>query len=120
MKRTLYWIVVSALLLCGVCNEGAQWLDGSMRECERSSAAFRIRGDSLYRTDGRLAATGHLDASGSPDGPFVFYYPDGSVESRGDYSHGLKDGVWARFSRNGDSLPVRVYDVRAVRKWAGE
>lgn len=58
-----------------------------------------------------------IDTEGRPHGLMVFYYPDGSVESKGMYSHGLKDGEWVRFSDDGCPLSVRVYDADETRRW---
>ena len=46
------------------------------------------------------------------DGTFTFYYPNGNMESSGQFVLGNKVGVWERFSERGDTLHERYYDDR--------
>ncbi|MBP6311450.1 MAG: energy transducer TonB [Flavobacteriales bacterium] len=48
------------------------------------------------------------------DGHFTFYYPNGKIESRGDYEMGLKSGIWERFDMNGNELAEKIYDAKAL------
>jgi len=49
-----------------------------------------------------------------PQGRFVFYYPNGKVESTGDFSDGLKNGVWQRYDQWGRELAEKVYEPEAL------
>ncbi len=65
-----------------------------------------------YTLDGKLKAEGHYaDARlAVPHGAFVYYHPNGKVESRGMYVDGNKSGVWERFDAWGGALAEKVYD----------
>ena len=71
-----------------------------------------------FAPDGHLIAEGQfLDARlQEMHGAFVFYYPDGQVESQGRYEHGHKSGVWQRFDAGGRPLAERIYDPRAMER----
>lgn len=43
------------------------------------------------------------------EGPFVFYYQTGQVESQGEYLEGVKFGLWRRFAEDGQEKPEKVY-----------
>lgn len=72
-------------------------------------------------TDGHLQAEGHFLDAGLQvmHGPFVFYYPNGQVESRGAFEHGRKTGLWERFDPEGIPLAERVYDPKAMERIDG-
>lgn len=42
-------------------------------------------------------------------GEFIFYYPNGNVESRGHYEKGVKVGTWERYTLDGQRKPDRYY-----------
>ena len=42
-------------------------------------------------------------------GKFIFYYINGQVESQGNYSYGVKTGVWERYGEDGTARPERIY-----------
>ena len=93
--------VVAALLISGsVCNQPKE-------APQRPPVVYDYSGEMLEG----------MDKDGRMHGLTVFYYPNGSVESRGMYDHGLKDGEWVRFGPRGETLSVRVYDADEVRKW---
>jgi hypothetical protein len=71
-----------------------------------------------FAPDGHLIAEGQfLDARlQEMHGAFVFYYPDGQVESQGRYEHGHKSGVWQRFDAGGRPLAERIYDPEAMER----
>lgn len=66
----------------------------------------------IFTIDGKLKAKGHYaDAACKvPDGHFVFFHPNGKLESEGDYEEGRKDGVWTRNDKWGRELAEKVYD----------
>ncbi|MCB0791495.1 MAG: energy transducer TonB [Flavobacteriales bacterium] len=65
-----------------------------------------------YTMSGKLKAEGtYVDADLLLEqGHFIFYHPNGRVESTGDYSMGRKTGVWLRYDAKGDELAEKVYD----------
>lgn len=65
-----------------------------------------------YTMDGKLKSEGrYADAALIvPHGAFVFYHPNGKVESRGAYVNGNKSGVWERFDAWGAPLAEKIYD----------
>lgn len=66
----------------------------------------------IYTMDGKLKAEGRFrDAALTvEEGPFVFYHPNGKVESKGEYVMGNKSGVWLRFDPWGNALAEKVYN----------
>ncbi|HMQ74548.1 MAG TPA: energy transducer TonB [Flavobacteriales bacterium] len=65
-----------------------------------------------YAMDGKLKAEGrYLDQQLTIEhGHFTYYHANGKVESSGDYTDGLKSGVWERFDAWGRPLAEKVYD----------
>ncbi|WKZ66307.1 MAG: energy transducer TonB [Flavobacteriales bacterium] len=65
-----------------------------------------------FTVDGKLKAEGtYRDAAmNQPHGSFVFYHPNGRVESRGEYINGNKAGVWERFDAWGQPLAEKIYN----------
>ena len=65
-----------------------------------------------FTLDGKLKAEGRYHDAGLnvENGPFVFYHPNGKVESQGNYQMGKKSGVWLRFDQWGRPLAEKVYD----------
>jgi hypothetical protein len=43
------------------------------------------------------------------DGYFKYYFPNGSIESEGEYQAGVKVGYWKRFDFMGNRKPDRYY-----------
>jgi hypothetical protein len=43
------------------------------------------------------------------DGEFTYYYPNGNVESKGNYANGRKTGVWHRYNADGSARAERIY-----------
>ena len=50
------------------------------------------------------------------EGPFVFYYQSGKMESKGQYKEGSKVGVWQRYNEYGIAKPEKVYASLQVMK----
>ena len=51
-----------------------------------------------------------------PHGAFTYYHPNGRVESKGDYSNGVKTGIWHRTSISGKELAEKVYTGRSIEQ----
>lgn len=52
---------------------------------------------------GVLSASGMLDSLGRRTGPWLVYWPDGSVKESGEYLAGVKEGDWTYFRRDGET-----------------
>ncbi|MEY3398371.1 MAG: hypothetical protein RL220_965 [Bacteroidota bacterium] len=55
-----------------------------------------------------------LDKSFIEDGQFVFFYPNGQIESKGEFDHGIKTGNWERYAENGTRKPDRFYNPESA------
>ncbi len=128
--RSIPLLLASILSLSLVAEPAkAQWiyLDAVMGHTSKAAAAYYLEpggADDLGRFTARIfTMDGALKAMGSysddtyrlADGHFVFYHPNGLLESEGIYRLGRKDGVWARRDANGHALAERVYDASPLR-----
>ena len=52
-------------------------------------------------------------------GEFVFFYPDGSIESKGLYDLGIKIGTWQRLAENGAKRPDKYYNPARTEELRG-
>ncbi len=43
------------------------------------------------------------------EGSFTYYYPNGNIESRGEFVNGAKSGIWYRRNWDGSPKAERVY-----------
>lgn len=103
------------------------YLDGVLERTAKSSASYYLEPEGpnanngfaarIFTMDGTLKAAGsYADANyRSAHGHFVFYHPNGMVESEGNYIQGRKDGVWTRKDALGHELAERVYDAAPLR-----
>ncbi|HQW05034.1 MAG: TonB family protein [Flavobacteriales bacterium] len=66
----------------------------------------------IFTMDDKLKAEGHFrdEQLTVEEGAFVFYHPNGKVESRGAYVMGNKSGIWERFDVWGGALAEKIYD----------
>lgn len=124
-------LLYSAMLALGLAALPAQaqriYLDAGLTPAAKGKAAFYIEpGGSdgtggyaarMYALDGTLKAVGRYadDQYRVPDGHFVFYHPDGKVESEGDYQDGWKHGVWTRKDKWGRELAEKVYNADPLK-----
>lgn len=121
MQRLLTSVLLVALAT-GTANAQRSYLDGGLGSTSKGKAAFYVEpGEAvpdghvaaqIFTMDGVLKAKGfYTDAECRiPDGHFVFYFPNGKVESEGDYVKGRKNGVWTRKDKWGRDLAEKVYD----------
>lgn len=103
------------------------YLDAVLEPATKAKAAYYLEpGGSdgadgylaqIYNMDGSLKAKGrYADAECRvPDGHFTFYFPNGKVESEGNYQNGRKDGVWTRNDKWGRELAEKVYDAAPLK-----
>lgn len=126
-KRKLY------TLLLGMCTFGcgamAQsqlqpktvHLNAMMQTAAETGSTYRLQltplDDTKYKGsvyDGmeNLKVEGqYIERSGRyiEDGYFKYFFPNGSVESEGEYQAGVKVGYWKRFDFMGNRKPDRYY-----------
>lgn len=106
-------------------DDGRQYLSAMLTTTSRKSATFYRsyegrKGDlhvgRTYTLDGKIKAEGtYTDESMLIEhGDFVFYHPNGQMESRGAYVMGNKSGVWERFDTGGRPMAEKVYDHEAL------
>lgn len=58
--------------------------------------------------------------NGQPTGAHVYYYPNGQVKRRGNYSAGEKDGLWEYFTEGGARIITIEYEDGKEIKYNGE
>lgn len=126
--HTLY---LSFALAFGLFTTAVQaqhiYLDATMEPCAKAKATYYLEADgydgaggylaSIHMLDGTLKAKGRYLDEGYrvPDGHFVFYHPNGTLESQGLYEDGYKSGVWIRKDRWGRELAEKVYDPSVLK-----
>lgn len=122
-------ITVIAFVGLSLAPANAQriYLDAVLEPATKSKAAYYLEPGGSDGTGGYLAQIfsldGSLKAKGRyadaecriPDGHFVFYFPNGKVESEGRYQQGRKDGVWTRNDKWGRELAEKVYDAAPLK-----
>lgn len=72
-----------------------------------------------YLHNDKLAFEGEYE-SGLENGTHIFYYPDGNVKRRGNYSAGKKDGLWEYFNETGERIITIEYEDGEDVKYNGE
>ena len=63
-----------------------------------------------YFTNGQLMAQLPLDQFGQYHGTSTYYYKNGSIQTTGDYIHGIKTADWENFDEHGKLLSSETYD----------
>ena len=63
-----------------------------------------------YYANGVLQASLPLDQFGQHHGTATFYYADGSIQSTGNFNHGLKTGDWKVYDEKGKLTVTDKYD----------
>lgn len=98
-------------------------LSTNVQHGERGAAERTVetRGDGLYHVRIRSAQHiqrmegSYLDAALSvPHGRFVYYHPNGRIESVGEYQRGVKVGTWYTQDITGQGRDERTYSGLAV------
>lgn len=116
-------IFVSTLLLffIGTSMSAQDCLDAKLEKTSLENARYHRRlvrvNDTLFFAEvfdlqKRLRFTGNYiftEGKLKEQGEFVFYFPNGEVESRGMYKDGFKVGTWERFAENGAQRPDKYY-----------
>lgn len=102
------------------------YLNGQLQEVKKREAEF-VReltefspGKFTARvtdTEGRLKFEGvYILEEGKlyEQGEFIFYYPNGKVESRGMYEYGVKTGTWERYDNFGNRKADKYYNPESA------
>ena len=63
-----------------------------------------------YYSNGQLQADLPLDEFGQYHGPATYYNENGSIQSSGNYVHGLKFATWENNDSNGKLVSTESYD----------
>lgn len=125
MSLLLVTTIMAGLTVASV-NAQRSYLDEVLEPSSKSRAAYYLEPSGkdgqggflahIYTLDGILKADGrYMDAEYRvPDGHFVFYYPNGKVESEGSYVKGNKDGIWERHDKWGRELAEKVYNAKPL------
>ncbi|MCB9163239.1 MAG: TonB family protein [Flavobacteriales bacterium] len=111
----------STALTAGDPKSGRIYLSEVLEPTTKGKASYYMQADGkagelfigkIFTMDGKLKAEGHfLDEKLTLEqGPFVFYHPNGKVESKGEYLKGRKTGIWLRYDPWGGALAEKVYD----------
>lgn len=124
-------LVLPMLLALGLASAPVQaqkvYLDATLEPVNKGKAVYYLEpGGSdgtggyladLYYMDGTLKAKGRYadDQYRVPDGHFVFFHPNGKIESEGNYVQGWKDGPWTRKDKWGRELAEKIYDAEPLR-----
>lgn len=118
---TIWMACVSGTLLKAQRGYLDQGLDPTSQSLatyyvELSASKGSMVSASIFTMDGVLKAQGtYLDKElSTPHGHFTFFFPNGKVESSGDYAMGRKCGVWQRYDKFGDPLAEKVYDTEVL------
>lgn len=114
-------MIWSSLLVPGDKKAGRIYLNSYLEPTTRGKAAYYKvpagQDGALYlgrilTMDDVLKAEGHFadPELKVPQGHFIFYFPNGKVESEGEYAMGNKSGVWQRYDEWGQQLAEKVYN----------
>ncbi len=118
--RTLF-VFTLFLFFIGTSVSAQDCLDAKLEKTSPDKARYHRRlvrvNDTLFFAEvfdlkERLRFTGNYifkEGKLKEQGEFVFYYPNGEVESRGMYHDGFKVGNWERFAENGAQRPDKYY-----------
>ncbi|MEZ5069750.1 MAG: hypothetical protein R2751_01980 [Bacteroidales bacterium] len=90
--------ILSSLLLGTACKPGT---GDSVSESKESAPELVIK----RRDDGTLSSLNQVDSLGQVHGTRVTYYADGkTVYLKKQYTHGIPDGPYAQYYRNGQAF----------------
>ena len=82
---------------------------GIIRQIIIAKKDIRIFFASYYK-NGQLQANLPLDEFGQYHGTGNFYYEDGSLQSSGNYNHGLKAGPWKVYNESGKLIATDTFN----------
>lgn len=123
----LFTLMLAFCVATGPAQSQRIYLDAAMAPVPKAKAVFYLEPHGsdgtggylaeMYDLDGNLRAKGRYadDLYRVPDGHFVFFYPNGKVESEGEYQQGWKNGVWTRKDKWGRELAEKVYNAEPLK-----
>lgn len=128
MRRQIFFIICVAALSCAWAQKGEKkpiYLNKFLEHCKRGEASYIMEVvkdlDTVYfvqvkNMKGGLKMEGYYtdEALTTEHGQFTYYYKNGQVESRGNFSMGSKSGLWLRFHQDGRSKAERLYDTEVL------
>lgn len=100
-----YYINKKDSSVCQLMKDSA----GIIRQIIMTKKGVRIFFGSYYK-NGRLQADLPLDEFGQYHGTGTFYYEDGSLQSSGNFNHGLKTGDWKVYDEKGKLTATDTFD----------
>ena len=100
-----YYLNKKDSTVCQVMKDSAD----KIRQIIISKKDTRIFFGSYYK-NGQLQAHLPLDEFGQFHGEGNFYYEDGSLQSKGNYTHGFKTGEWSVYDEKGKITNTDSYD----------
>lgn len=101
----VYYVNKKDSTVCQVMKDSA----GIIRQIVMAKKDVRTFFGSYYK-NGRLQADLPLDEFGQYHGTGTFYFEDGSVQSSGNFNHGLKTGPWKIFDEKGKLIATDEFD----------
>jgi hypothetical protein len=124
-------VLLFTLVFAGIGGEARaqepQFLDAGLRTVEKKQLAQFVRTlekvseneytGTIHDLNGNVKIIGTYfmtPTSVLEHGVFTFYYPDGSIESRGSYAKGVKVGSWERYASDGTRKPDRYYNPESA------
>jgi antitoxin component YwqK of YwqJK toxin-antitoxin module len=131
MKNKFFIFAFTAITFCAAKtsaqdNKQTFHLNAMMQMSTELEAAFKLvltkTGENMYEgeiTDymGQLKASGSYMKIGKSyleDGQFVYFYPSGKVESKGEFVKGIKVGTWERYDNSGKRKADRYYPAESA------
>ena len=120
----LVTVILASYCNAGIAQNTIVYLDEMMTACEKKEAHYyrtvNPENDKFlvmtnFRTGELKMQAYSLDPDGEKlEGPCMYYYRSGSVESKGNYEAGKKVGVWNRYHENGNAKADKIYSPREV------
>lgn len=103
--KAAYYVNTKDSTICQLMKDSA----GSIRQVIIAHKDVRIFFGTYYK-NGQLQADLPLDAFGQYHGTGKFFYPDGKIQSTGNYLHGVKTGTWKVYDEKGKETATDNFD----------
>jgi antitoxin component YwqK of YwqJK toxin-antitoxin module len=123
------YLVLSFMMLLGAVGVKAQdvaYLNSQLQEVKKREAEF-VRELTQFAPDkfsarvvdmkGKVKFEGIytvVEGKMYEHGEFIFYHPNGKVESRGFYEYGVKTGTWERYDAVGSKKADKYYNPESA------
>lgn len=123
-----YLVLIFTLFLCvgGIKAQEIAYLDGQLQEVKKRQAEFirELTEFAPAKYSARVVdLKGNVKFEGIYNliegkmyehGEFVFYHPNGKIESRGFYEYGVKTGTWERYDAVGNRKADKYYNPESA------